>query len=87
MQNWTRLKKAMPPEYPYLQVIEDKPKLSEQKVWIRGDRNNPGDPAPPHFVSVLSRARSEAIHAKARAVWNWQRRSRTPPTLLPRGSW
>ncbi len=48
------LKKAMPPEYPYLQIIEDKKKLSEQKIWIRGDRGNPGDPAPPHFVSVLT---------------------------------
>jgi hypothetical protein len=48
------LKKAMPPEYPYLQTIEDKKSLTEQKVWIRGDRNNPGDPAPPHFVSLLS---------------------------------
>jgi mono/diheme cytochrome c family protein len=48
------LRKAVPPEYPYLQTIEDKKKLGEQKVWLRGDRNNPGAPAPPHFVSVLS---------------------------------
>jgi len=48
------MKKAIPAEYPYLQVIEDKPKLSEQKIWIRGDKGNPGDPAPPHFVSVLT---------------------------------
>jgi mono/diheme cytochrome c family protein/cytochrome c553 len=50
------LKNAMPPEYPYLQTIEDKKKITEQKVWIRGDRNNPGEPAPPHFISVLSPA-------------------------------
>jgi mono/diheme cytochrome c family protein/cytochrome c553 len=48
------LKKELPTEYPYLRTIADNDKLSEQKVWIRGDRNNPGDPAPPHFVSVLS---------------------------------
>jgi cytochrome c553 len=48
------LKKAMPPEYPYLQVIEDKGKPAEQKIWIRGDKNNLGEPAPPHFVSVLT---------------------------------
>jgi mono/diheme cytochrome c family protein len=48
------LKKAVPPAFPYLQVIEDKKKLSEQKIWLRGDRNNPGGPAPPHFVSILS---------------------------------
>lgn len=47
-------RKAIPPEYPYLQTIADKKKLGEQKVWLRGDRNNPGAPAPPHFVSVLS---------------------------------
>jgi hypothetical protein len=50
----TELKKAMPSEYPYLQIIKDKPKPAEQKVWIRGDRNNPGEAAPPHFVSILS---------------------------------
>jgi mono/diheme cytochrome c family protein len=49
------LKKAIPPEYPYLQVIEDKKQLAQQKIWIRGDRNNPGDPAPPHFMTVLSK--------------------------------
>ena len=48
------LKKAMPPDYPYLQTIEDKKQISEQKIWLRGDRNNPGGPAPPHFVSILS---------------------------------
>ncbi len=46
-------RKALPAQYPFLQVIEDKPKFTEQHVWLRGDRNNPGDPAPPHFVSIL----------------------------------
>ncbi len=48
------LEKAMPSEYPYLQVIADNEKLAEQKIWLRGDKNNPGDPAPPRFVSILS---------------------------------
>jgi mono/diheme cytochrome c family protein len=48
------LKKATPPAFPYLQIIEDKKKISEQRIWLRGDRNNPGGPAPPHFVSILS---------------------------------
>ena len=48
------LKKDVPPLYPFLQTIEDKKKLAVQKIWIRGDRNNLGDPAPPHFVSILS---------------------------------
>jgi hypothetical protein len=55
-QELADLKQSLPKEYPYLQVIEDKPKLTEQKIWIRGDRNNLGDPAPPHFVSILSPA-------------------------------
>src|SRR5665213_2652675 len=47
-------RKQVPPEYPYLQIIEDKQKPAEQHVWIRGDRSNPGALAPPRFVSILS---------------------------------
>jgi hypothetical protein len=52
--NLATLKKEMPPHYPYLQTIADKTTLSEQRVWIRGSRDNPGDPAPPHFLTILS---------------------------------
>jgi mono/diheme cytochrome c family protein len=48
------LKKDLPPAYPVLQTIADKEKPQEQHVWIRGDQNNPGDPAPPHFLAILS---------------------------------
>jgi mono/diheme cytochrome c family protein len=48
------LKKEIPPEYPYLQTIEDRPKLATQHVWLRGDRSNQGPPSPPHFLSILS---------------------------------
>ena len=48
------LQKEMPPRYPYLQTIADNPTLSEQRVWIRGSRDNPGEPAPPHFLAILS---------------------------------
>jgi len=50
------LKKDLPPAYPVLQTIADKEKPEEQHVWIRGDQNNPGDPAPPHFLAILSPA-------------------------------
>lgn len=50
------LKKHMPPAYPVLQAIEDKAKPEEQHVWIRGNEGNPGDLAPPHFLSILSPA-------------------------------
>jgi len=49
------LKKDLPPAYPVLQTIVDKEKPEQQRVWIRGDQNNPGDPAPPHFLSILSK--------------------------------
>jgi mono/diheme cytochrome c family protein len=49
-----RLKKELPEQYSFLQVISDKEKLTEQRVHIRGDRNNPGEPAPPRFLLILS---------------------------------
>jgi uncharacterized protein DUF1553/uncharacterized protein DUF1549/cytochrome c len=48
------LKKDLPPAYPVLQTIADKEKPDEQHVWIRGDQNNPGETAPPHFLAILS---------------------------------
>ncbi|HLY17490.1 MAG TPA: PSD1 and planctomycete cytochrome C domain-containing protein [Bryobacteraceae bacterium] len=53
------LKKELPPAYPVLQTITDKEKPEEQHIWIRGDQNNPGDLAPPHFLAILSRAGPE----------------------------
>jgi hypothetical protein len=56
------LKKDLPPAYPMLQTIADKEKPEEQKVWVRGDQSNPGDPAPPHFLTILSPAEPERFH-------------------------
>jgi len=53
------LKKDLPPAYPVLQTIADKEKPEEQHVWIRGNQNNPGDLAPPHFLAILSAAEPE----------------------------
>jgi hypothetical protein len=53
------LKKDLPPAYPVLQTIVDKEKPGEQHVWIRGDQSNPGEPAPPHFLAILSKAEPE----------------------------
>jgi len=50
------MKKDLPAAYPVLQTIVDKEKPAEQHVWIRGDKNNPGDLAPPHFLAILSAA-------------------------------
>ncbi len=48
------LKKELPPHYPYLQTIADKKKLAEQHIWLRGNKDAPGDPSPPHFLTILS---------------------------------
>ncbi|MDQ6664392.1 MAG: PSD1 and planctomycete cytochrome C domain-containing protein, partial [Acidobacteriota bacterium] len=48
------LKKELPPQYPFLHAIHDVSKAKEQRVWIRGSRENLGDPAPPRFLSILS---------------------------------
>jgi hypothetical protein len=47
-------KKELPPQYGFLQTIEDAPKWKEQRIWLRGSKDNPGDAAPPHFLQILS---------------------------------
>jgi hypothetical protein len=48
-------KKAVPPKYPYLQVIADREKIADINVAIRGDRNNKGELAPRGFPQILSK--------------------------------
>jgi len=48
------MKKALPPQYPFLQVIKESDKQREQHVWIRGNRDSQGELAPPRFLSILS---------------------------------
>jgi mono/diheme cytochrome c family protein len=48
------LKKDLPPAYPVLQTIIDRGTPGDQHVWIRGNQDNPGEAAPPHFLSILS---------------------------------
>ncbi len=57
------LKKDLPPPYPVLQTISDKAKPEAQHVWIRGNQDNPGDLAPPHFLAILSPGDPERFHA------------------------
>src|SRR5260370_10783431 len=59
-------KKDLPPQYPFLQTVEDAPKWKEQHVWLRGSRDNPGDLAPPHFLQILSKAVPEVYKGRAR---------------------
>jgi len=48
-------KKALPPKYPFLQIIEDKEKIQDTKISVRGDRNNLGELAPRAFPQILSK--------------------------------
>ncbi|MBI3281044.1 MAG: PSD1 domain-containing protein [Acidobacteria bacterium] len=48
-----RLKKELPEQYPFLQVVADTDKPVKQRLYIRGDRNNPGEEVPQRFLTVL----------------------------------
>lgn len=50
------LEKKLPPQYPFLQVIEDKEHPANERVHIRGSADNLGEEVPRHFLSVLSKA-------------------------------
>jgi len=60
------LKKALPAPYPFLQTIEDNLKYNEQRIWVRGSRDNLGDVAPPHFLQILSKGEPKKFEGKAR---------------------
>src|SRR6185436_876125 len=49
------MKKALPPQYPFLETVKDRANPQDIRVAIRGDVNNRGDVAPRHFVSILSK--------------------------------
>jgi hypothetical protein len=48
------LRRSLPPQYPFIQGIRDKSKLQVQRVYLRGNRESPGEPAPPRFLAILS---------------------------------
>jgi len=50
-----RLKAALPPQYPFLHALRDKPQPANEKVHLRGDRENLGEEAPRRFLSILSK--------------------------------
>jgi hypothetical protein len=50
----SRMEKALPPKYPFLQVISDVEKPEDIRVHIRGNANNLGDVAPRRFLAILS---------------------------------
>ena len=46
-------KKAMPEEYPFLHAMADEPKPHNEKIQIKGSRQNLGDEAPREFLTIL----------------------------------
>ena len=52
-QELAALKKALPPQYPFLQTIQDSQNPRDIRVAIRGDANNRGEVAPRHMPSIL----------------------------------
>jgi hypothetical protein len=48
-----RLKKEMPPAYPFYHVLKDTEKPADIPVSIRGDAKTPGEMAPRRFLRVL----------------------------------
>ena len=49
------MKKALPPQYPFLETVKDRSNPQDIRIAIRGDRNNRGEVAPRGFVSILSK--------------------------------
>ncbi|MBK5292354.1 MAG: PSD1 domain-containing protein [Acidobacteriia bacterium] len=46
-------KKEIPEMYPFLMVVKDVDKPKNIRVYLKGDRQNPGEEAPRQFLSVL----------------------------------
>jgi mono/diheme cytochrome c family protein len=47
------LKKALPPQYPFLQTIQDSANPHDIRLAIRGDANNRGEVVPRHAPSIV----------------------------------
>ena len=52
--NIAKLTKALPTEYPAYSVLKDKAKPENLHVYIRGNKDDPGEEAPRQFLAILS---------------------------------
>ncbi|MCC6343690.1 MAG: PSD1 domain-containing protein [Bryobacterales bacterium] len=48
-----RRKKEAPEHYPYYHIVEDKPRIRNERIHIRGSADNLGEEAPRAFLSIL----------------------------------
>jgi cytochrome c553 len=56
------LKRALPPEYPFLHAIKDVAEPKDTRVLLRGNPQTPGDVAPRRFLAILSGAERPVYH-------------------------
>jgi mono/diheme cytochrome c family protein len=49
----SRLKKELPPQYPFLHSLKEADKPANVRIAIRGDKKNPGEEAPRRFLRIL----------------------------------
>ncbi len=47
------LEDALPEQYPFIHGVRDKDKPVDPRIAIRGDKENPGEPAPRRFLHIL----------------------------------
>lgn len=49
-----KMAKALPEEYPWYAILKDKAKPENLHVYIRGNKDDPGEEAPRQFLTILS---------------------------------
>ena len=60
------LEKALPPQYPFLQVIHDNAHPADERIQIRGSRDNLGDIAPRRFLRFFQGRSSHFTNGSGR---------------------
>lgn len=60
------LRKAQPPEFPYVHGVTEAEKIEEPRVNLRGSPFSLGDEVPRHFLSVLSASTTPLNHGSGR---------------------
>ena len=64
-------RKKLEPAYPFIHGVKMPRSRSNLQLALRGNPENLGHEVPRHFLSMLSPGRSDALHARAAAAWNW----------------
>ena len=77
------MRKALPEQYPFLQVIQDVKEPKPQHVYVRGAiRTTSGEDAPPRFLGDPVARRTARRSRTAAAGWSWRKPSPIPDNPL-----